>query len=494
MQKDNLRCSLISLKDRANDIRAQRESVLRQAEDLAAELVRIEHLCHELANEIFPISELPHEILGAIFTSSVSPRHAVGLETEVILSHVSHYWREVALSTPHIWQNVTLSPQNPSHREMLESYLERSGALPFNLKLSTHGNMTSDAYTSITPLAEVIARSALRLGQFHVEWSFPQQYLHELLALLHPLSAPLLQDICIIGHSPAVVEEGSRANRLFSGGVPSLRSLTLKRSSFISCTPTVTSVTKLQFYEHAIFSDSLIASFCRTLAALPLLEHLEISAGFVVPDNTIFELPSLTHLGLRPTIDGELPSFIRSIIASKLKKLVLESIMSYDLDFLATCAQGVYQGVSSLTLAQGFGHSFTLSTWSIIVNAFPNVDEFIFSFCDDNHDFVTALKEETSEDGPSTFAWPKLRSLTISDHLFHTRTLNENFPNTPTFGSLIAARNQAGLPIEKLCITQSLRIKLDSEATEHHLGDVHISLRDLYFPGSQHIVDWHPVE
>ena len=100
MQKDNLRCSLISLKDRANDIRAQRESVLRQAEDLAAELVRIEHLCHELANEIFPISELPHEILGAIFTSSVSPRHAVGLETEVILSHVSHYWREVALSTP----------------------------------------------------------------------------------------------------------------------------------------------------------------------------------------------------------------------------------------------------------------------------------------------------------------------------------------------------------------------------------------------------------
>lgn len=494
MQKDNLRCSLTSLQDRAKDIRDKRESLLRQAGDLASELAVVEHRCHELANEIFPISELPHEILGVIFTSSASPNlTAAGQKIEVVLSHVSQYWREVAISTPHIWRNVIVSPQDPTHREMLEIYLERSGALPLNLKISTHSSkpITPDTYSSVTPLAEVIARSTLRLGRFYVEWSFPQQYLHELLAILRPLSAPLLQDICIIGQSPAEMEEGGRAHRLFSGGTPSLRSLTLKRSSFLSCTPAVTSVTKLQFYEHAIFSDSLITSFCRTLAALPLLEHLEISAGFVVPDNTIFELPSLMHLGLRPTIDGELPSFIRSTIAPKLKELVLESIMSYDLDFLATCTQGSYQGVSSLTIAQGYGHRFALSTWSIIVNAFPNIDEFVFSFCDDTHDFITTLTAETSEDDCSAFAWPKLRSLTVSDHLF--RTVNE-FPNIPTFGSLIAARNQAGLAIEQLCITQSLWNKLDSEAPELNLGKVQVSLRDLYPAGSQHIVDWHPAE
>ena len=492
MQKDSLRRSLAFLRDRLNGIKDEQESLRRKVGDLESELVAIERRCHEVVNQIFPISELPHEILGAIFTNSASPNLTVaGLKIEVVLSHVSRRWRDVAIRTPHIWKNVTVSPQNPSHREMLELYLERSGALPFNIKLSTYGknNITPDAYAFITPLAEVIARSALRLCRFYVEWSLPQIYLHELLEILRPLSAPLLQDLCIIGHSPAETEEGGRAHRLFSGGVPSLRSLTLKRSSFISCTPVVTSVTKLQLYEHAIFSNSLISSFCHTLSALPLLEHLELSAGFVVPDNTIFELPSLTHLGLRPVVDGELPSFMRSTIAPKLKKLVFEAIMAYDLDFLAATAQGVYQGVSSLTVAQSYGHSFSLSTWNVIVNAFPNVEEFIFSFCDDTHDFITILKEEKGIS--STFAWPKLRSLTVSDKILRA---DDGSSSTLPLGELIAARYQAGLAIKQLFITQRLWEELDSsEATKLNLGGVHISLRDLY-ASSQHIVDWHPVE
>lgn len=83
---------------------------------------------------------LPPEVLGIIFTRTTSPILASsGCRVEIILSQVSRYWREVAISTPHIWQNAVVSPQHPSHHKMLEIYLERSGTLPLNLRVTEAG-------------------------------------------------------------------------------------------------------------------------------------------------------------------------------------------------------------------------------------------------------------------------------------------------------------------------------------------------------------------
>lgn len=134
-----------------------------------------------------PISKLSPELLGIVFVRTTSLNHSVvvspqpefisfyvselirgsgvpiiipKIKPEVALSHVSQYWRDVATTTPRIWSTVVVSPRNPTHPEMVERYLDRSGALPLNLKIASHDALRHDidlAYDVLTPLSYMLA-------------------------------------------------------------------------------------------------------------------------------------------------------------------------------------------------------------------------------------------------------------------------------------------------------------------------------------------------
>lgn len=80
-----------------------------------------------------PFSHLPTELLIQIF---VLCSHSGGPLTPLDLSAVCRRWREVCISSPHVWQLIvvsTLSRSIPSIRSQAELWITRSAPLPFDV-------------------------------------------------------------------------------------------------------------------------------------------------------------------------------------------------------------------------------------------------------------------------------------------------------------------------------------------------------------------------
>ncbi|KAJ7086305.1 hypothetical protein C8R43DRAFT_311955 [Mycena crocata] len=61
---------------------------------------------------VYPVLTLPNEITSQIFIYFLAayPRCPPfqGLLSPIILTHICHQWREIALSTPALWRAITL--------------------------------------------------------------------------------------------------------------------------------------------------------------------------------------------------------------------------------------------------------------------------------------------------------------------------------------------------------------------------------------------------
>ncbi|KAG8883233.1 hypothetical protein FRB98_003210 [Tulasnella sp. 332] len=73
---------------------------------------------------------LPAELLGTIFTFAQEEDQRMGMS----LSHVSVYFRSVALKTPRLWTVINLSRK----LSFIKLSLSRAGALPLNVTISPH--------------------------------------------------------------------------------------------------------------------------------------------------------------------------------------------------------------------------------------------------------------------------------------------------------------------------------------------------------------------
>lgn len=97
------------------------------------------------------VMRLPSEILAGIFQTIVyaepsqrrqeayrlgGSRHTLHVNRVVPLSHVSSYWRAVALSTSHLWRRLVTCRVPNQWREV---YVERSGCLPLDIEICERG-------------------------------------------------------------------------------------------------------------------------------------------------------------------------------------------------------------------------------------------------------------------------------------------------------------------------------------------------------------------
>ncbi|KAF7973014.1 hypothetical protein HWV62_16400 [Athelia sp. TMB] len=88
-----------------------------------------------------PIHRVPPEILAAIFEYLLPEWDSANQRSRMLPSHVCKRWRELSLSTPYFWSeiSVVVDSWHIGHKlERAEAWLARSGSLPLTVQLSFH--------------------------------------------------------------------------------------------------------------------------------------------------------------------------------------------------------------------------------------------------------------------------------------------------------------------------------------------------------------------
>ncbi|KAJ7741189.1 hypothetical protein DFH07DRAFT_59373 [Mycena maculata] len=250
----------------------------------------------------FPVLMLPTEIVCEIFLHYLPTDHVglprSGRRSPLVLAHICHRWREIALSLPPLWKAITLNgiKEEPSegYIEFLGSWLRRAGGLPLSVQMDEAGSdrrLTAAEIGAILPYRASWERLSVRI------------VLSALLTLAAPM--PLLRDLEIrverndVPDFPVAFQDVPqlRAVTLWDFNYPigflpwsQLTSLTLVCKSPIACTVILADTPNLVDCVLAIdFTNALPAGLPDTA-----LTHLE---SLVLTKYADIKRVSTTYLG-----------------------------------------------------------------------------------------------------------------------------------------------------------------------------------------------------
>ncbi|KAF7969956.1 hypothetical protein HWV62_25502 [Athelia sp. TMB] len=139
---------------RLEELETARRELLLQLEELDAQKNAIQLEFNELQNVDAPISSLPDEVLGMIFETGVLLDDLPKSQFATLVSHVTHSWRSIALTTPRLWNTifwdlgrqflpedaeieeplrVALSQNLQKAAEIASAFLSRSSSAPIDI-------------------------------------------------------------------------------------------------------------------------------------------------------------------------------------------------------------------------------------------------------------------------------------------------------------------------------------------------------------------------
>lgn len=287
------------------------------------------------------ISVLPVEVLGMIFkevigrSAACMEYHSAPFELdkpdwpvirpELLISHVSKYWRAVAIGTPSFWTHIRLYIKQSV--DLVDLYLTRSRELlPLVIAFRQHfvcGIHPRHAYaadysritTTILNHMHICRRLEIRTNVA----------LPELLDGLGRSRAPLLEEIIL--HHP---RGGMWEPTFSSSSFPKLTHLELGELISISTTMPIKAITSLTLSGLPAFGLPA-ATFLSLLSGLRCLSHLALLDEVVDFDRShmmeVVEMPSLRSLLLRPGPDISriyLTGLMGTVITPVLEELVLD--------------------------------------------------------------------------------------------------------------------------------------------------------------------------
>ena len=178
----------------------------------------------------------------------------------VSVTHVCRSWRQVAITAPELWTEITMA--NP---EVVKAFLERSGAVPLkvDLRLGSGPEIDKDLLEAVTPHAH-------RFWQLSVVTHRGLDFIGSL-PFTDP--APLLEQLVI--HYPL----GNRQVLLFDDQAPRLRELTMF-SNGLWLRNQLGNLTSLHIaLSHAMRIRSDFLPFFDMLRRCPALEEMFVSWG-----------------------------------------------------------------------------------------------------------------------------------------------------------------------------------------------------------------------
>ncbi|KAJ6519019.1 hypothetical protein C8R45DRAFT_11335 [Mycena sanguinolenta] len=386
------------------------------------------------------VSHIPPELLATIFHIAQCPsavddqgseeededfarRCALHAQVELLVSHVSGYWRDVALTTSILWRHINIG-QNESV-EKIRAYLARSGpSTPLRFRLDLRLEIPA-----LTEIVDLVFGHLDRWERFTIHSNIETSDL-PVVSRLYDASAPALEQLglCVHDVDSENLKRVRRADfeQILTHGCPRLTVLRLRGLSMHFFRPPLTSITTLYLEQtRGIFIG--FECFKHFLIAAPALAHLSIHDAILDehdfwPTDSVDCIPLLSLLSLRIAIPGLLQhifsDILISISAPKLQSLVLKDVSDFYLDrFLQLPgASSKFPALRSLTFCD-FDYQ-SRERLALMCAALPSITDFtrIHTTVDAPTLLVLmAGQSKTFVDGSTIDdPWPGLRTLSTN--------------------------------------------------------------------------------
>ncbi|KAF7981379.1 hypothetical protein HWV62_33861 [Athelia sp. TMB] len=279
---------LASLADKLLDISGKRETLLAQLEELDRQTRAVQAQYNSVLNQGANIYTLPVEILASIFKAGCTPRDRF----EVLVSHVSSHWRQVALNSPSLW--TTIRRLECSTRfDRIIIYLQRSQSSLIDLRVDI-GSEEDEEHAA--QFGHLIEPHFSRVRRFFVG-ARSSAGLLKLFNCISATTAPSLSaiDIYYRGDNKRIAP-----SNIFMGGAPYLTSLHVAGLRTSSCLPPMTAITSLYLGRwHTPLSHHGFVELGEALSGMQALTHLQImqsSGDHHWPSEVEVHLPMLQSL------------------------------------------------------------------------------------------------------------------------------------------------------------------------------------------------------
>ncbi|KAG1776192.1 hypothetical protein EV702DRAFT_355293 [Suillus placidus] len=290
---------------------------------------------------------------------------------QVLISHVCHHWRVVALNTPSLWTEIDVSPLDSPPFERVQILLGRSKSLPIDIRIDceppdddeeedSSGSEDSElgqyprsmTFSDLDNLMSLLVPHISRWGSIEVAVACYKHMFVFLSAVSDPsiAGAPQLEALQLYHHEDAesltafAQPDLVQHFKLFGGVAPRLKSVALWGvhvdwcQEWLSCGPNLLDV------ELAYHTDDVRPSwtqFAAIIRGAPKLETLSLcssgplgtpndwypegSSGSYGDDYTgVIELHSLTHLVLAFHLPVYVSGLLRRLAFPALKSLTLD--------------------------------------------------------------------------------------------------------------------------------------------------------------------------
>ncbi|KAF9553029.1 hypothetical protein CPC08DRAFT_767845 [Agrocybe pediades] len=395
-------------------------------------------------------AQLPPEILSYIFSLAIPKQYPLQkIAPEVTLSHVSSYWRAVAVTTPSFWTKIVVFSRRSKPR--LNAYLQRSGTRNVDITIDIYRyeqrrfvskkRWDKKKIAFVESVADIIVSNMDRIRSLAF-LCFSKTNLHRMVIPLYECHAPNLQRLEVKYDSPeaffshmmtvpqriCIFKGGAPNMRYLSSDIPSMRPYVNLFHNIISLDlnfPPLVGARNLSFER---FMD--IIKVPANLRFLTVRGCVDINAWAFIQHATQLELPHLQ--GLRLLDSGLMAAkFFLSISAPKIESLWMDcSIDEWDglQHFLS--ASPTLPGFSTLKYLTMPNHELT-SIDTRLLNAltfsWAFVDTIILSMLkEQNESLVLSLRTLVAlRDGQGR---PTFRILVNEDQFTKIRRAFRGFP------------------------------------------------------------------
>ncbi|PPR06448.1 hypothetical protein CVT26_006463 [Gymnopilus dilepis] len=310
---------LAKLQQEKNEYEARRDLLKADLFRTEQKITELQSKCGVIRNTSVPILKLPNEITCMIFDYAlvlsvrmVEDLTMINGETkwppgfEVVISHVCHQWRSIALSYPQLWSHFRYDIMHcslvPSKR--FDVYLERSRSMGLELWFNVRS-----ASKTIGDIHKLLKKAVHHFARWR-RFTLMADSATLVTSILRPIfqksaSAPMLEHFAIC---PAIGNDGQEVRKLeamvFKKGAPNLRSVMLTLSATITCFPPIDNLTTIRLEKDSYCPSNVHFSWpvFRNLLSLRSLVNLSImfdtfrESEFKPEKDQPIEMNSLKHL------------------------------------------------------------------------------------------------------------------------------------------------------------------------------------------------------